>query len=54
MAIADLEADLDPSNDLTFIQFITNDNLAVSSLINETASKKNVASVQAVSDRYHY
>ena len=45
-----LEADLDPSDDLKFIQFITNDNLAIGSLINEAASKGNVAPVQAVSD----
>ena len=49
MAIPDLvsylEADLDPSIDLTFFPFTTNDNLAVDSLINVAATKENVAPV---------
>lgn len=48
--VSDLKADLDPSNDLTFIPFITNDNLAVGNLINKAASKENVAPIQAVSN----
>ena len=35
---------------MTFIPFITNDNLAIGSLINEAASKGNVAPVQTVPD----
>ena len=48
--VSDLEADLDPSEDLIFILFVTNDNLAVGSLISEAESKGNVSPVQAVSD----